>query len=258
MSDGRLRRLERAWKETGSARDEATYLSERVRASDLSPEGLRLAACLGHEAARYAATHLSLSCQVPPDFTQDWRDDDLGRWQLFGPWLEQLLGLRPPARGAGTFVTPEAWVRMAVVTARAVLPVWERDFPEQREPGEALRAAESWVVSPTAETARRAVRCGRVAYDRWLEQWPGMGPQPDSVSAGLAAAHAALAVASSDADLGFEATMAASAREAAFYAITFAAERFAPQGAFEAIRAEVVPWALRQRDPVRERAAEEG
>ena len=51
MSDERLRELERRWKETGSVEDEAAWLSERVRAGELTEERLRLAAALGQPAA---------------------------------------------------------------------------------------------------------------------------------------------------------------------------------------------------------------
>jgi hypothetical protein len=55
MSDTKLRALERRWKETGTAADEATYLLERVRVGDLTQERLELAAYCGHAAARRAA-----------------------------------------------------------------------------------------------------------------------------------------------------------------------------------------------------------
>lgn len=55
MSDERLRELERRWKETGSAQDEAAYLLERVRMGDLAQKGLELAAYLGHPAAKLSA-----------------------------------------------------------------------------------------------------------------------------------------------------------------------------------------------------------
>lgn len=54
MTDTRLRQLERRWKETGSVRDEADYLLERVRVGDLDRNRLDLAAYLGHEASRLA------------------------------------------------------------------------------------------------------------------------------------------------------------------------------------------------------------
>ena len=40
MSDGKLRELERRWRETGSVDDEAAYMRERVRAGELTQERL--------------------------------------------------------------------------------------------------------------------------------------------------------------------------------------------------------------------------
>ncbi|MCO5169279.1 MAG: hypothetical protein M9894_23290 [Planctomycetes bacterium] len=45
-----LRHLERRWRQTGSAEDEAAFLLRRVRAGALSPERLALAAYCGHDA----------------------------------------------------------------------------------------------------------------------------------------------------------------------------------------------------------------
>lgn len=54
MSDDRLRELERRWRTTGAPEDEGAWLSERVRAGELSPVRLHAAAALGHSAARIA------------------------------------------------------------------------------------------------------------------------------------------------------------------------------------------------------------
>lgn len=54
MSDSYLRELERRWRESGAAIDEAAYLAERVRAGDLDRDKLDLAAYLGHEPAKQA------------------------------------------------------------------------------------------------------------------------------------------------------------------------------------------------------------
>lgn len=54
MSDARLRELERRWKETGTADDEAAYLLERVRSGELTLDRVRIAAQCGSEAARLA------------------------------------------------------------------------------------------------------------------------------------------------------------------------------------------------------------
>lgn len=55
MSDERLRQLERRWKETGSAEDEAVFLLARVRAGELTRERLELAAFCGSPGALRAA-----------------------------------------------------------------------------------------------------------------------------------------------------------------------------------------------------------
>ncbi|MDC3378943.1 hypothetical protein OAX78_01510 [Planctomycetota bacterium] len=54
MSDGRLRELERQWKESGSVEDEAAFLVERVRVGKITEEKLTLAAYLDHEPAQVA------------------------------------------------------------------------------------------------------------------------------------------------------------------------------------------------------------
>lgn len=54
MSDDRLRALERRWRETGSADDEAALLLERVRLGRLDRGRLELAARWGHEGAMVA------------------------------------------------------------------------------------------------------------------------------------------------------------------------------------------------------------
>ena len=54
MSDSRLRTLERRWKETGAAEDEAAYLIERMRVGGLSQERLLIAAQLGHQPSQQA------------------------------------------------------------------------------------------------------------------------------------------------------------------------------------------------------------
>ena len=46
MSDSRVRELERAWRASGREADEVAWLRERVRAGELAPERLELAAFL--------------------------------------------------------------------------------------------------------------------------------------------------------------------------------------------------------------------
>jgi hypothetical protein len=54
VSDARLRELERRWKESGTARDEAAYLAEQLRVGQVDRDSVWRAACFGDEAARLA------------------------------------------------------------------------------------------------------------------------------------------------------------------------------------------------------------
>lgn len=54
MSDEQLRELERRWKKTETVEDEAAYLRERLRVGELTETQLRLALYLGHPAAQMA------------------------------------------------------------------------------------------------------------------------------------------------------------------------------------------------------------
>lgn len=51
MSDQELQELARRWRESGRVEDEAAWLRARVRAGQLAPDRLAMAAFMGHEAA---------------------------------------------------------------------------------------------------------------------------------------------------------------------------------------------------------------
>lgn len=65
MSDARLRDLERRWRETGAAQDEAAYLNERVRTGEMDARMLTLASYCSYPAAVMAV------CVRPPDTTEE-------------------------------------------------------------------------------------------------------------------------------------------------------------------------------------------
>jgi hypothetical protein len=69
VSDERLRQLERRFKETGSAVDEARWLAERLSVGELTEERLALAAHAGSEAARIA---LADAAPTPEDDVELW------------------------------------------------------------------------------------------------------------------------------------------------------------------------------------------
>jgi hypothetical protein len=66
VSDGRLRELERRWRESGSVDDEASWLSERMRAGTLTRDRLELAAYCGSAAASKLVEPPSRSRKLRP------------------------------------------------------------------------------------------------------------------------------------------------------------------------------------------------
>lgn len=98
MSDDRVRRLERRFRETGAAEDEAAWLQARVRAGELAPERLLL------------GDHLARAAEDPLEWflgLERWGEEALRRARLAGVaalvglWEEEATGgdLRPLLRG---------------------------------------------------------------------------------------------------------------------------------------------------------------
>lgn len=127
MTDRRLRELERRLAE-GDAAAEAPLLAERLRAGTLAPERLRLAAYLAHAPARDALA----------DAAPRLREDLEG-------WIRGLAEWGP-----------QAWVRAAVAAARRVLSLYEERFEApgsfDLRPREAIEAAELWLRQPSPDT----------------------------------------------------------------------------------------------------------
>lgn len=128
MSDERLRELERRWRETRAADDEAAYLAERVRVGDLTSERLSLAAYVGHPAAAKAIG------DGPSD-------------TLLDP-IELVEGLERWGRA----VT----VRACVAAATSILRWWERDHPTDGSVARTLEAVRAWTDCPCSSHADAA------------------------------------------------------------------------------------------------------
>jgi len=126
--DERLRRLERAFRASGAAEDEAEWLRERVRRGELDPARLDAAAALGHPAALLASG----------------RGDEP---------LRALERLGPTALG-----------RAAVAAAELVLPVWEGAFARDPRPRLAVAAARAWTLCPCTPHLQEARALGLQVY----------------------------------------------------------------------------------------------
>lgn len=154
MSDARLRDLERRWRDTRAVSDEAAYLVERLRAGDLDPERLRVAARCGHPAAVEALGE-------PPVFPRlEGADDDAARATV-AAWL----------RGFDAFPR-EVRVRVALVLAKATLG---NGPPHGTDPQviDALTALERWCRCPceadlvAVDAAVLLLPLGGVTRRRW-------------------------------------------------------------------------------------------
>lgn len=141
MSDDRLRELERAWREAGDVASEARWLRARLRAGELDPARVELAAGLGHPAAARVL------------------DRTPGR-----PDLAELAA----ALAAGG---REACVR-AVVGLAWMQPVQAPPFegPNDRLL-EVLDALDAWAAEPTPEREASAAAAGEAAAEAAQEGW---------------------------------------------------------------------------------------
>ena len=219
MSDQRLRELERLWRESGSPEAEADVLRERARAGMLSEDRLRLAAFLGHEAARLAAQ----DPPTPPEPAEE-------RWFLWGQELARL--------------DEQATVRCAVAIARHVLPrLAENDFADDMA-RDCLGCAERWALDPGDPGLEHDARAAMALRDEDGEEY-GF-PTPDARHA-LAAARMAASAAGGRRE-GSATAQALIAGQALLGTA---------QAVLAVVRGEVAPWALGYADPVAERVADE-
>jgi hypothetical protein len=134
VTDQRLRDLERDAAH-GGLQAGARLLLERVRVGDLTEERLRLAAYLGHEAARGC---VPVEANLEP-----------------GPWLQALCGL-----------SREIAVRVALVASRWAWRVYEAseefaaDSVTTTEARHGIEIAEAWLLTREAQEYRFQIMAG--------------------------------------------------------------------------------------------------
>lgn len=226
--DHRTRDLERC-AQTGDVSAEVLLLRRRVRAGELSPEGLSLAAFLGHPASRELLGHEA------PEVPAGYQD-----------WLERL---RP--RG------PEVVMRVSVAAAGRVVPLLGSLLltSDAEHPQPVLDAAAEALICPCLPHVRDVLHAAQRCEDarRRLD-----AVQLDRQREAAVSACTSLAQLFSDPDSAWE--VMHHARLGAFAAAqpdpgadhdTLPGE--AGRLIKDAVRAEVVPWALGYSDPVRER-----
>lgn len=142
VSDARLRELERRWRETGAPEDEAAWLSERLRAGEVSAEQVELWAYCGRPGAALV---------MPQAATTLWCSDTLERWvhglERWGrrPCVAAALGTLPgvwPLLKNGFLGAPHTGYRP--LSAQVL-----QDLDAARE------LAEAWLSTPTDATRAR-------------------------------------------------------------------------------------------------------
>lgn len=217
--DQRTRDLERS-AQTGDATAEVVLLRRRVRAGDLSPERLSLAAFLGHLASR------ELLGREAPSVPAGYQD-----------WLE-------PLRGRG----PEVVMRASVAAASRVVPLLGSLLltSDAEHPQPVLDAAEVALVCPCLPHVRAVLHAAQGCED--ARRRPA-AVQLDRQREAAVSACTSLALLFGDPDSAWEAMH--HARLSAFAAVEPdpGAEHDTLPGEAgrlikDAVRAELVPWAL--------------
>lgn len=134
MADARVRALERRWRESGSADDEAAYLRERVLLGALPAERVAVAAALGHPAALLASAGERVARRERP---------------------AEVAAL---IASAGTTACAHAAIALAEVTLEA------QPAPVPADAARAVRAA--WAFVPGEDLERIAALRQRLAAPR--------------------------------------------------------------------------------------------
>jgi hypothetical protein len=231
--DHQTRDLERC-AQAGDVSAEVLLLRRRLRAGDLSPEGLSLAAFLGHSASR------ELLGPEAPEVPAGYQD-----------WLERLR-----VRG------PEVVMRASVAAAGRVVPLLAPLLltGDAEHPHPVLGAAEDALVCPCLPHVRDVLYAAQRCED--ARRRPD-AVQLDRQREAAVSSCTSLALLFSDPDGAWE--VMHHARLGAFAAAqpdpgadheTLPGE--AGRLIKDAVRAELVPWVLGYGDPVRLRVAKRG
>lgn len=229
--DHRTRDLQRS-AQAGDRSAEVLLLRRRLRAGDLSPEGLSLAAFLGHPASR------ELLAPEAPEVPAGYQD-----------WLEQL-------RPRGHEVVMRASVAAARRVASLLAPLLRGSDAEHPQP--ILDAAEEALVCPCLPHVASVLRAAQACAE--ARRRPEAVRLDREREAAVSAA-TSIALLFADPDSAWE--VMHHARLAAFAAVR--ADPGADQDTLpgraghvikDALGAELIPWALGYGDPVRARAVE--
>ena len=236
MTDTKLRELERRWKESNAAEDEAAYLLERVRVGDLEKEKLELAAYCGHEGARLAlgdeALPTALTCEEDPssDSIRSWAAG-LRRWDgecsaraalAVAVASQALLEGSEPLGHPSCLEQAEACLILGSPSAARLAPLVEEVEQALRQQSVGFANARPWIAGIVKVVAARSVSAS-LGHDPG-----GIGPGETRVSR-------------------------ATPNEILRHAISYAVRGLGVRDPYRAMRGELVSWVLGYGDPVRDR-----
>lgn len=232
MSDQRVRELERRWRETGAVVDRAAWLRERLRAGELEPARVELAAWVGDEAAQ----------ALVPEASTPGSLEDLSRG--LARWGEE------PGRDVAVRLYRPSW--KSQVHPRALLALAARLPCQSSGAARAREITLAWLARPGVETAREVERMEWALDPRsqeLTELLPRLallhcrGIHPDSFQTALLLQRV----------LGggpAEAMRLIEAWGAATIGVRMAAAVLGEAVARAALRDDLAAWALAERDPL--------
>jgi len=207
-------------KEAGSR-----LLLERVRSGETSLQRLELASFLGEESARVALGEEKRA-----------RESEIDTRQKLNEWVRTLLDQGDK----------ESAVRIAVTAAREVIDYWNDTV--DKSPRLAIESAENWILSPSDQTVAKAQEMAGMASDAidYLDHGEHEG---HAVAAASNCAYSAYVA--QDKSKGGAAMTVYSAYDA--QVSSGKSEQETANKMYEIIRNNLLPWALGQGDPVKER-----
>lgn len=172
MGDEQLRALERRWQESGDSADEAQYLRALLRNEALPSERLRLAAFLGHPAARAALGGEAPAPLKLPWWTPLFPNRGLRTWlELFAPSGAEACMV---AAESAAILAKDDWSRLA-----GILDIVFRAERFEHDPSDVLNDAA--LAAAEHHSPAQVIEAMRGGVVSWCLDRPHPTPNPPRV-----------------------------------------------------------------------------
>jgi hypothetical protein len=219
MSDQKLRKLTRTWKETGSSEDEAKLLLEQVRCGELSETQLRIAAHCQHPAACIGIKYQAFLPSNPEELKK---------------WLNDLQ-----------MISEEATLRANLAAARYALQNAEND-PGLQCLTSIVRESEKALLIQCEETANRVVEQANALNV--------LGAQPLGIRWTISAAAQAIGINICKGNTQTDDEI----QRYTHIALSGISDAFGLHQTMPLICSEVIQWALNRSDPIQDHPTSSG